>query len=122
HPVTMGQSALPAFYPSSLPNLQLYLDTRLGLGSVLDGGAISTWPDQSGHSPTRDAVAQAGWNKPTLSRTGGNLSPKGKPSAVWATPDNPTPQGLGAAGTIGAWPSIAAGYTIYWYGRPHEKT
>lgn len=122
HPVTMGGALLPPYYPSSLSGLQLYLDTRLGLSSVLDTGNISTWPDQSGHSPTRDAVAQAGWNTPTLARSGTNLTPKGLPSAVWATPDAVTPQGLGAAGSIGAWPSLAAGYTIYWYGRPHQKT
>lgn len=72
--VTMGGA--PAINPLSLPNLELYLNSTLGLSGAHDS-AVSTWPNQSSHGTARDGLQDIVAIQPRLQTTS-NLSPTGK--------------------------------------------
>ncbi len=114
------------FSPLSLPNLELYLDSRLGTSAFADGASLTTWPDFSGHSPIRDAViaaySGAGFVAPTIWKTtGAQLTPTGRPTVEWGLTTAFPGNILGSAGTF-LWPDTATrGYTFYYYGRTISK-
>lgn len=108
----LGAGALAPQFPLTLPNLELYLDSRFGLGAFGDGANVTLWPDLSGHTPIRDAVHNGGMIDPTMTRTGANLTPKAKPSVTWGTvADN---QGLTSNAAF-AWPNPnLRGWSFHW--------
>jgi hypothetical protein len=117
-----GGALLPG--PGNFSNLELYLDSRLGLSGFADGANVNLWPDQSGHSPARDAIPTVGGGGPTLDptmgRTGANLTPAGAASVVWK--GNRDDQAL-AGRTQFNWPQPSLrGYTLYFYGLTEQKT
>lgn len=119
-PVGGGVIGVPGPTDAQFGTLEWYVDSRLGLGAFADGANVTTWADQSGHSPTRDSVHQVGWNDPVMIRSGSNLTPKGTPTVRWAIPDAVKPQGLASSSFV--WPATTNGYTFYFYGRVHQKT
>lgn len=120
-----GGAKLPAFLPLFIDHLELYLDSRLGVGSTADGALLSTWEDLSGHSPTRDAVSQSASSfvDPTYwSTTASQLTPNGLPSVQWGL-TTASPGNILASAGIFPWPDITPrGYTFYYYGRVLGKT
>ena len=103
--------------PLQFAGLELYLDSRLSLSGFANGANVTSWLDQSGHSPTRDAIHNT--VDPTMGRTGGNLTPKGAPSVVFQVANDA--QGLQARSTF-TWPNPNAnGWTVYWYGKALNK-
>jgi len=117
-----GGAKLSPFFPLSLPHLELYLDSRLGVSSFADGASLTTWPDQSGHSPTRDATHIATFTDPKIWKTtSAQLTPKGKPSVEWGLTTAFPGNILGSSSF--AWPDInARGYTFYCLSRVNSKT
>ena len=88
--------------PLSLPGLELYLRSDLGIVAV-DGAPVNSWADQSGNG--RNAGLSLG-TQPTYHSTGATLSPSGKPAVTF--------NGL-LDGMVGTWPALstAAGFTAY---------
>lgn len=113
-----GGAKISPFLPLSFPNLELYLDSRLGVSSFADGANVTTWPDQSGHSPGQDAIHNL--IDPTMGRTGSNLTPRGTPSVVFQVADDT--QGLQCRTAKNWTPVNTRGYTIYYYGKTLSKT
>lgn len=120
-----GGAKLPPYLPLTLPNLELYLDGRLGLGAFADGASVTTWADQSGHSPGRDAIHQTGGTDPTMGRSGTNLTPKGAPTVAFlpaGTKAANDAAGLGSRTPFVWTPPGLRGYTFYWYGQALLKS
>jgi hypothetical protein len=110
-----GGRLIPSDFPLS-PNfahLEEYYDSR-GL-TFANGATVTTWPDLSGHSPTRDMTTVGligGMVGPTMIASGGQLSPKGKGLVSF----NGTNSGL-TTGTINPFPVGTRGHTFYTYAR-----
>lgn len=113
-----GGRLFPPYFPLTLPGLEEYYDSRLGLSAFANGATITNWPDQSGHSPTRDMTTTGligGMVGPTFNKTSG-LSPKGTPLVSF----NGTNMGLTTSTfTI---PAATNGHSFYVYGTFRETT
>ncbi len=110
---------VPLLGPSLFSDLELYLDSRLGTSGFIDGANVSLVPDQSGHSPNRDAITFA--VDPTMGRSGTNLSPRGQPTLNCR--GNNDAQGLQSRGTFVVPPITASkGHTFYFYGLSEAKS
>lgn len=116
-----GGTRFPPFFPLTLSHLELYLDSRLSLSGFADGANVTTWVDQSGHSPTRDAIhSTTGLVDPTMGRGAANLTPRGVPTVVWK--GNNDAQAMESRGTFVVPNPTLRGHTHYWYGKTLQKT
>ena len=98
--------------------LELYLDSRLGTSGFANGANVNLLPDQSGHSPARDAITNL--VDPTMGRSGVSLTPNSVATINFR--GNNDAQGLQGR-TQFNWPAITTrGYTLYWYGLTEQKT
>lgn len=91
----------------------IYLNSLLGL-SLVDGAAVSTWPDQSGngHNGTQGVAGQ----KPTYRSTGTHISVNGSPLVAFDGLDAPNGDNIGGT-LVPSNPSVASGYDVLAYGR-----
>lgn len=113
-----GTAGFGPYFPLSLPNLELYLDSRIGI-SAADGAAFAPWLDQSTNA--RDAIAAGGSFLNPVYHSASSLTPKGKATVEWGTATAFPGNALGSASF--GWPLIGTrGYTTYWYGKPIAKT
>lgn len=94
--------------PSSLSNLILYIDANTTFAGASHNDPVSTWTDLSGNG--YDQLA-AGSLRPLVQKTS-NTSPNGKPLVRFDGVDD-----IMDSGGPAPYPSIAAGYTLYFYGR-----
>jgi hypothetical protein len=102
-----------AIDPLSLPGLELYLRSDLGIVAA-DGDPVASWADQSGHARNASQVTAA--MQPTFHRTGPTLSPAGKPAVSFdglASPNGDNMTGTFPLGQI----SSTNGATFYQYAR-----
>lgn len=110
------------FSPLQIPNLELYLDSRLGVPGATDGNTFGTWNDQSGHA--RNAVSMGGappFVDPTYwITTGANLTPTGQPTVEWGLTTAFPGNALASAAFL--WPVMTRGYTFYSYELISGKT
>lgn len=97
-----GSQGRPGINPLSLPGLELYLRSDLGIVAA-DGSPVATWLDQSVHA--RNATPSLG-TMPVYHSTGASLSPSSKPTVTF--------DGL-LDGLDGVWPALstAQGFTAY---------
>lgn len=105
-----GGAKVPSNFPLTIPGLEEYYDSR-GL-AFAHGATVTTWPDLSGHSPTRDmttAGLPGGMVGPTMNATS-SLSPKGKRLVSF----NGTNSGL-VSGTINPFPAATLGHSFHTY-------
>jgi hypothetical protein len=105
-----GGAKFPSNFPLTLPGLEEYYDSR-GL-TFAHGATVTTWPDLSGHSPTRDMTTTGligGMVGPTMNATS-SLSPKGKRLVNF----NGTNSGL-TTGTINPFPAATLGHSFHTY-------
>lgn len=94
--------------PSSLGNLILYIDANTTLSGAAHNDPVSTWADLSGNNYDQ---LSAGGNRPLVQKTS-NTSPNGKVLVRFDGVDD-----FVNSSTPLAWPTVVAGYTIYFYGR-----
>lgn len=115
-PFLRGVTGPPIISPGGLPNLELYVDSRLGV-SGSDGAAITTWPDQTPN--LRDLLRQGATPAPTLLTTS-TTSPKGVQLLRWTPAPGPGfVNGTSMATAILTnlnFPTSARGMTVYMWG------
>ena len=95
--------------PASLPNLILYLDADTTFSGAAHNDVVSSWTDLSGNA-YHQVQATAGF-KPKVQKTS-NTSPSGKVLVRFDGIDD-----FLSSVAPATWPSFAAGYTLYFYGR-----
>lgn len=105
-PVNEGAGQPKAINPASLPGLELYLRSDLGISAADNTtmGGANGWLDQSGNARNCSVTIET---PPTYHSTGPLLSPKGKPCVSF----NGTTNGM-----HGPWPATivaSTGFTAY---------
>src|SRR5437016_1974527 len=98
--------------PTSL-TLELYVNSLLGTSGYADAADVTTWPDQSGHSTARDAIAQVAAK---MTRSGAGRSLNLSPTVTFNGLDAPSGSFYSAAAPNPE-PAVTNGYTLVAYGR-----
>lgn len=96
-------AAAPAFVPTQLAGLALWLDAGQITGAT-DGAAVATWQDRSGNA--RDATQATAAKQPIYRSTGTPITPSGKPVVQFDAVDDTV------SGALAAIPQPVTAYLV----------
>src|SRR5690242_10645713 len=101
------------FSPQALPNLELYLDSRLGVTGA-DGSTVTAWPNQASTGTARDGLPDTGNGNAgnVILKKNAPTSPSGVQTLLFSGVDFPSAP-VFRSRTAFQWPSISQGYTLY---------
>ncbi len=116
HKAPVGGGVLGFPSPLQFPNLELYLNSKLGIAGN-DGDRIHTWPDQSGK--VRNAVGAGEFDAVYRTIQANGASPNGSPTLQTDGFDAPFRQfWLNNSPNLNPWPGLTNGYSFYWVLNP----